>query len=163
MIWDNDNYWKTSAGSTLEGFNNGLTIFCELDEIFNKISVSCKISLKTRIISNFLKNIENQCLECSDPSDMFGDGKSMSKWYFQDVGMIGKILKLNFFWKIFMLFFIKVFSCYFPLRAFSSWKINFSEKSFGAMQNLTEVCWTKMGSKNTFSLSFWALERYFKK
>ena len=85
--------------------------------------------------------------------------------------MIGKILKSNFFWKFFMLFFIKVFSCYFPLRAFSSWyfpyvlkwKINFSEKSFGRMQNLTEVCWTKMGSKNTFSLSFWALERYFRK
>ena len=126
-------------------------------------------SIKKRNFPTFLKNMKNQCLGCSDRSDMFGDGKSMFELYFQDVGMIGKILKSNFFWKIFMLFFIKVFLCYFPLRAFSSWyfpyvlkqKIIFSEKSFGRMQNLTEVCWTKVGSKNTFSVSFWALERYF--
>jgi len=44
-----------------------------------------------------LKNIENQCVGCSDRSDMFGDGKSMLELCFQDVGMIGKILKSNFF------------------------------------------------------------------
>ena len=58
MIWDHDNYWKTSPGSTLEGFNNGLTIFYDLDEIFNKISALCKISLKTRF-SNFFEKYRN--------------------------------------------------------------------------------------------------------
>ena len=37
MICDHDMYWKASTGSTLKGFNNGLTIFYDLDEIFNKI------------------------------------------------------------------------------------------------------------------------------
>ena len=37
MIWDHDKYWKASPGSTLKGFNNDLTIFYDLDEIFNKI------------------------------------------------------------------------------------------------------------------------------
>ena len=37
MIWHHDKYWKASPGSTLKGFNNGLTIFYDLDEFFNKM------------------------------------------------------------------------------------------------------------------------------
>ena len=54
MVWDHGNYWKTSPGSTLEGFNNGLTIFYDLDEIFNKTLALCKISSKTKF-SNFFE------------------------------------------------------------------------------------------------------------
>ena len=37
MIWDHDKYWKASPRSTLKDFNDDLTIFYDLDEIFNKI------------------------------------------------------------------------------------------------------------------------------
>ena len=55
MIWDHDKYWKASPGSTLKDFNNVLSIFCDLIEIFNKIWASCKISLKMRNWSFFEK------------------------------------------------------------------------------------------------------------
>ena len=37
MILDHDKYWKASPGSTLKDSNNGLTIFDDLDEFFNKM------------------------------------------------------------------------------------------------------------------------------
>ena len=71
----------------------------------------------------------------------------------------------------FMLFFIKGFLCIIPLRAFLMleipWlfkqKMNFKKFSIGRMKNLTAVPYSNLGSKNSFSLSFWALERYFAK
>ena len=79
--------------------------------------------------------------------------------------------KFSTFWNFFMLFFIKFFLCIIPLRAFLMleipWlfkqKMNFKKFSIGRMQNLTEVCWTNLGSENSFSLSFWALEPYLRK
>ena len=75
------------------------------------------------------------------------------------------------FWNFFMLFFIKVFLCIIPLRAFLMleipWlfkqKMNFKKFSIGRMKNLTAVPYSNMGSKNSFSLSFWALKRYLRK
>ena len=61
MVWDHDNYWKTSPGSILEGFNNGLKIFYDLDEIFNKISAHCKTRLKTRFSNFFEKYQKSMC------------------------------------------------------------------------------------------------------
>ena len=58
-------------------------------------------SAQKRNFPTFWKSIENPCVGCSDRSDMFGDGKSMFELCFQDVGTIGKILKANFFLKIF--------------------------------------------------------------
>ena len=46
-FWYDDWYWKPSPGSTLNDFNNGLTIFYDLSSFFNKISASCKFSLKS--------------------------------------------------------------------------------------------------------------------
>ena len=46
-FWYDDWYWKASPGSTLNDFNNGLTIFYDLSSFFNKISASCKFSLKS--------------------------------------------------------------------------------------------------------------------
>ena len=58
-------------------------------------------SFKKRNFPTFLKNIKNQCLGCSDRSDMFGDGKNMFELYFQDVGMIEKNFKIKLFLKNF--------------------------------------------------------------
>ena len=48
MIWDHDNYWKTSPGTTLEGFNNGLTIFYDLGRKAGSFSASKEICCKKR-------------------------------------------------------------------------------------------------------------------
>ena len=79
--------------------------------------------------------------------------------------------KFSTFFNFFMLFFIKGFLCIIPLRAFLMleipWlfkqKMNFKKFSIGRMQNLTAVPYSNLGSKNSFSLSFWALEPYFAK
>ena len=174
MIWDHDKYWKTSPVSTLKGFNNGLTIFDDLDEILNKIWVCCKIRLKLKIWS-FFENYRKST------SGLLGSLWYVRKWKKHVRKMFPwcwygwKILKMKLifqiFWIFFMLFFIKGFLCIIPLRAFLMleipWlfkqKMNFKKFSIGRMQNLTEVCWTNLGSKNSFSLSFWALGPYFAK
>ena len=48
-------------------------------------------------------------------------------------------------------------------NAFFEQKMNFSEKSFGPMKKWRPQSQSKLGSKNTFSLLFWALEPYFAK
>ena len=50
-----------------------------------------------------------------------------------------------------------------PKMAFFEQKMNFSEKSFGPIKNWRPESQCKLGSKNTFSLLFWALEPYFAK
>ena len=55
VFWYDDRYWKASPGSTLNDFNDGLTIFHDLSSFFNKISTSCKFSLKTSNSNIFFK------------------------------------------------------------------------------------------------------------
>ena len=50
-----------------------------------------------------------------------------------------------------------------PKTAFFEQKMNFSEKSFGRIKNPRPETQSKLGSKNTFSLLFWALEPYLRK
>ena len=54
-FWYDDRYWKASPGSTLNDFNNGLAIFYDWSSFFNKISASCKFSLKTWNSNFFFK------------------------------------------------------------------------------------------------------------
>ena len=54
-FWYDDRYWKASPGSTLNVFNNGLAIFYDCSSLFNKISTSCKFSLKTWNSNFFFK------------------------------------------------------------------------------------------------------------
>ena len=61
-FWYNDRYWKASPGSTLNDFNDGLTIFYDLSSFFNKISANCKFSFKSWN-SNFFSKNENRCLD----------------------------------------------------------------------------------------------------
>ena len=55
VFWYDDRYWKASPGSTLNDFNDGLTIFYDLSSFFNKISASCKFSLKSWNSNFFFK------------------------------------------------------------------------------------------------------------
>ena len=48
-------------------------------------------------------------------------------------------------------------------NAFFEQKMNFSEKSFGPIKKWRPESQSKLGSKNTFSLLFWALEPYLRK
>ena len=62
VFWYDDRYWKASPGSTLNDFNDGLTIFHDLSSFFNKISASCKFGWKSWN-SNFFSKNENRCLD----------------------------------------------------------------------------------------------------
>ena len=62
VFWYNDWYWKASLGSILNDFNIGLTIFYDLSSFFNKISASCKFSLKSWN-SNFFSKNEHRCID----------------------------------------------------------------------------------------------------
>ena len=114
MIWDHDKYWEASPGSTLKGFNNGLTIFYDLDEIFNKIWASCKISLKLRIWVFFEKYRKST-------SGLIGSFWYVRKWK-KHVQMMfpwcyhdWKIFEMK---QIFQLF--RIFLCYLLLSLFDA-------------------------------------------
>ena len=124
-------------------------------KVFWKIS---KIKLKAGQIVLICSEMKKAC-----PNDVSKMLSSLEKFKNQK--------KFWSFWNFFMLFFIKVFLCIIPLRAFLMleipWlfkqKMNFKKFSIGRMKNLTAVPYSNLGSKISFSLSFWALERYFAK
>ena len=75
--------------------------------------------------------------------------------------------KKNFHFSFFMLFSLRATSKSSLVSSFSLQKTffssNFKKFSFGRMKNVRVVYFSKLISENKFSLSFWALERYFKK
>ena len=58
MIWDHDRYVKTSPGSTLQSFNDGLTISHDLGRKSGMFCCSKEICCKKRI-SNFFEKRRN--------------------------------------------------------------------------------------------------------
>ena len=56
LIWHQDNYWKPSPGSTLQGSKLDLGIFDGIDEFFSKILDTCQICSKTWIWNFFIYN-----------------------------------------------------------------------------------------------------------
>ena len=58
VIWDHDRYVKASPGSTLQCFNNGLTIFDDLGRKSGIFWASKEICCKKHI-SNFFEKVRN--------------------------------------------------------------------------------------------------------
>ena len=54
MIWHQDKHWKSSTGSTLEGFKLGLVIFDDMDDFLSKIWDTCQIRSKRWIWDFFI-------------------------------------------------------------------------------------------------------------
>ena len=107
-FWYDDRYWKASPGSTLNDFNDGLTIFHDLSSFFNKISASCKFSLKSWNSNFFFKKRKSM----SRP-------KIFKNRYYEMKAHVRKMFpRCYHIWKIILIFgktveFFKLFLCIF--------------------------------------------------
>ena len=106
-FWYDDGYWKASSGSTLNAFNNGLTIFYDLGSFFNKNAASCKFNLKTWN-SYFFQNTKIDVLTQNFQKSLLGNETACT----EDVFKIPTLLYFDFFF-IFKEFFCQTFSMHF--------------------------------------------------
>ena len=161
MIWDHDKYWKASPGSTLRDFNNGLTIFYDLDEIFNKIRAPCKISLKVRIW-NFFEKYRKSTSELVRSLWYVRRWKKHVRMMFPRCCHDWKNFEMNIFFKIFYAIFYWGFLCIIPLGLslclYFPWlfkqKMNFKKFSIGRMKNVRVVYLVTRYRRTSFHYQF---------